>query len=278
MERDHVAPFDREAPRSAHLCAAEQRRRHVHCLQQIGERVRRGGVEALHRVIQPGAARPVKLLNARATKLNVRSLREPKAAPMYGRYISRRRTHAEPCRDRTAIPGRDWREKLQRRSQASPRLIPFPGADRYFRSTGALSGGPAEAVRDRHWDGAPQDVRRWERRVRALRPEHEDRAKVLRIRMVPREGRSDRIHPRRLRRPPVRAGPSSIRIAVAMLAPETGGHGARFSPELFRFLRQLERHNERAWFEANRERYERFVRRPMLSFIAELKPRLSTII
>ncbi len=63
-----------------------------------------------------------------------------------------------------------------------------------------------------------------------------------------------------------------------MLAPETGGHGARFSPELFRFLRQLERHNERAWFEANRERYERFVRRPMLSFIAELKPRLSTII
>ncbi len=39
------------------------------------------------------------------------------------------------------------------------------------------------------------------------------------------------------------------------------------SPELFAFLCDLRQHNERAWFEANRQRYEDHVRRPLLAFI-----------
>ena len=46
--------------------------------------------------------------------------------------------------------------------------------------------------------------------------------------------------------------------------------GAYFSPRLFQFLRELETHNDRAWFEANRERYEAHVKEPMLRFISDL--------
>jgi uncharacterized protein (TIGR02453 family) len=50
-----------------------------------------------------------------------------------------------------------------------------------------------------------------------------------------------------------------------------------FSPDLFRFLRQLKRHNDRAWFASNRERYERDVRGPLLRFIAEAAQPLARI-
>ncbi len=45
---------------------------------------------------------------------------------------------------------------------------------------------------------------------------------------------------------------------------------AYFSPRLFQFLRELRLHNDRGWFEANRERYEGDVREPMLRFISDL--------
>lgn len=38
-------------------------------------------------------------------------------------------------------------------------------------------------------------------------------------------------------------------------------------PKLFAFLRDLKRHNDRDWFEANKGRYERDVRDPLLAFI-----------
>ncbi|MBN2368923.1 MAG: DUF2461 domain-containing protein [Vicinamibacteria bacterium] len=41
-----------------------------------------------------------------------------------------------------------------------------------------------------------------------------------------------------------------------------------FAPDLFRFLRELKRHNDRRWFQARKARYERDVRDPMLRFIA----------
>lgn len=44
---------------------------------------------------------------------------------------------------------------------------------------------------------------------------------------------------------------------------------AHFRPELFAFLRELKRHNERAWFARNRERYERDVRSPLQAFVAD---------
>lgn len=43
-----------------------------------------------------------------------------------------------------------------------------------------------------------------------------------------------------------------------------------FGPGLLRFLRDLERNNERPWFEANRDRYEAEVREPALAFIAAM--------
>jgi|SRR5579871_3372702 len=50
-----------------------------------------------------------------------------------------------------------------------------------------------------------------------------------------------------------------------------------FGPDLFRFLRELERHNERPWFQANKERYENEVRAPALRFIETVGPGLARI-
>ena len=43
-----------------------------------------------------------------------------------------------------------------------------------------------------------------------------------------------------------------------------------FTRETLRFLRALERHNDREWFRARKEEYERNVRRPMIDLIAQL--------
>ena len=52
---------------------------------------------------------------------------------------------------------------------------------------------------------------------------------------------------------------------------------AHFTPDLLRFLRELRSHNDRDWFNANKERYERSVRDPFLRFVADLRPRLKQI-
>lgn len=53
--------------------------------------------------------------------------------------------------------------------------------------------------------------------------------------------------------------------------------GLRFGLELFRFLEELKAHNDRAWFEANRPRYEAEARGPMLAFIERLSERLPEV-
>jgi uncharacterized protein (TIGR02453 family) len=53
-----------------------------------------------------------------------------------------------------------------------------------------------------------------------------------------------------------------------------GGH---FSPAMFEFLRALKKNNNREWFVANKTRYEEEVRDPLLRFITDLRPRLTTI-
>ena len=50
-----------------------------------------------------------------------------------------------------------------------------------------------------------------------------------------------------------------------------------FTPELFKFFRELEKNNEREWFNANKERYERSVKEPFLQFLADLQPRLRKV-
>jgi uncharacterized protein (TIGR02453 family) len=49
---------------------------------------------------------------------------------------------------------------------------------------------------------------------------------------------------------------------------------AHFTPELFWFLRQLKRHNNRDWFQKHKSKYERDVRDPFLKFIEDFRPRL----
>ncbi len=51
----------------------------------------------------------------------------------------------------------------------------------------------------------------------------------------------------------------------------------RITPELFSFLEDLRDNNERAWFESNRARYERYVREPLLAFTASLQEPLAEI-
>jgi uncharacterized protein (TIGR02453 family) len=50
-----------------------------------------------------------------------------------------------------------------------------------------------------------------------------------------------------------------------------------FTPALFRFFRELAANNRREWFLTNKQRYEREVREPLLSFIANFAPRLKEI-
>jgi len=50
-----------------------------------------------------------------------------------------------------------------------------------------------------------------------------------------------------------------------------------FTTGLFKFLRDLKRHNDREWFAANRERYAADVEGPMLAFIGDFGARLRTI-
>jgi uncharacterized protein (TIGR02453 family) len=50
-----------------------------------------------------------------------------------------------------------------------------------------------------------------------------------------------------------------------------------FRPELFDFLRQLKRHNNREWFARNKARYEAIIRDPALHFIADFAPHLRKI-
>lgn len=59
--------------------------------------------------------------------------------------------------------------------------------------------------------------------------------------------------------------------------PASRSAAAHFSPALFAFLRELALNNNRAWFEANRERYAEEVRDPFLRFIGDFAPKLKKI-
>ena len=50
-----------------------------------------------------------------------------------------------------------------------------------------------------------------------------------------------------------------------------------FSPQLFAFLRDLEAHNEREWFNANKARYEQEVKEPALAFVEDIGYRLPDV-
>jgi uncharacterized protein (TIGR02453 family) len=58
----------------------------------------------------------------------------------------------------------------------------------------------------------------------------------------------------------------------------TGGGFGGFRPAAFRFFRDLGRNNEKAWFEANRDVYEREVRGPVRLLVETLDARLGSIV
>ena len=53
--------------------------------------------------------------------------------------------------------------------------------------------------------------------------------------------------------------------------------GAFFSPDVFTFLRQLRRNNDREWFAKNKARYQQSIVEPALSFIGGFAPYLDKI-
>lgn len=50
-----------------------------------------------------------------------------------------------------------------------------------------------------------------------------------------------------------------------------------FTPRLFAFLKELKAHNDRAWFEENRGRYEEHLLDPALRFVSDFGPRLKRL-
>ena len=50
-----------------------------------------------------------------------------------------------------------------------------------------------------------------------------------------------------------------------------------FVPDLFAFLRQLKRHNNRDWFNKNKERYQQSIQEPALRFISDLAAPLAKL-
>jgi len=52
---------------------------------------------------------------------------------------------------------------------------------------------------------------------------------------------------------------------------------SHFNTQLFKFLRQLKRHNNREWFQSHKADYEQSVRDPFLRFITDFQPRLFEI-
>ncbi len=57
----------------------------------------------------------------------------------------------------------------------------------------------------------------------------------------------------------------------------TRGRSPWFSSALFTFLEELRLHNDREWFERNKDRYVRDVRDPMLRFVAAVAPVLKRL-
>lgn len=56
------------------------------------------------------------------------------------------------------------------------------------------------------------------------------------------------------------------------------GMGTRyFTPRLFSFLRSLADHNDRQWFAAHQEEYEKHLRQPALRFISDVAPALRDV-
>jgi len=82
----------------------------------------------------------------------------------------------------------------------------------------------------------------------------------------------------------IRTSGSSLNVVTGHIAdtmnPSTGRSkpaNSFFEPDLFEFLRQLKRHNNREWFARNKERYQRVAVEPAMKFISAFAPHLEKL-
>jgi uncharacterized protein (TIGR02453 family) len=71
-----------------------------------------------------------------------------------------------------------------------------------------------------------------------------------------------------------KSGDGDARAADALDFRPMPAEAPSFTPALFAFLRELARNNDRAWFEANKDRYHADVREPALAFVEDVGLRL----
>jgi uncharacterized protein (TIGR02453 family) len=70
---------------------------------------------------------------------------------------------------------------------------------------------------------------------------------------------------------------AKTKAAAAKPAKKGTSEFAGFQPEMIQFFGELALNNDREWFEANKQRYERVVREPALAFIRAMKPKLGKL-
>lgn len=70
---------------------------------------------------------------------------------------------------------------------------------------------------------------------------------------------------------------NGARATLAPVTPASRRRSPWFTPALFTFLEELRLHNDRDWFERNRDRYVRDVRDPMLRFVGDVGPVLKRL-
>src|SRR5213594_1058748 len=125
---------------------------------------------------------------------------------------------------------------------------------------------------------AEEDVRRRRRRLSLVRhgDEH-SRGDGVHLRVVPHPRRQDRLGPRRLRRPAVRANVQPVSRDVGEARPEMTEKSKYFTTDFFGFFSDLAKNNNKEWFTKSKERYENAVQEPSLRFIRDAGPRLQKI-
>src|SRR5262249_11061049 len=78
------------------------------------------------------------------------------------------------------------------------------------------------------------------------------------------------------RRPPISRCSISLSSGAARFSEDTMGT-VYFTAATFKFQRDLARNNNRAWFAANKERYEDVLKQPFLRFIEDMQKPLAKI-
>ena len=70
---------------------------------------------------------------------------------------------------------------------------------------------------------------------------------------------------------------STVRVLDRAATGSSAAKMGYLTRDLFQFLRDLKRNNNRDWFQRNKDRYETSVRDPILKFIVDVGPRIKKL-